>query len=116
MTHELPITTAKWTKESVVTFWEYIGQREDLHWEYFTQQVGVGLTEFLAHTGRLKPRAAVLDYGCGPGFLIQHLLDRGVECYGADSSIKSVFGKCLQRVARRLSMSRIIQIRTIASL
>jgi 2-polyprenyl-3-methyl-5-hydroxy-6-metoxy-1,4-benzoquinol methylase len=81
----MKINRAQWTSEA-----EYVGQREDLHREYFTNQVGLGVTEFISHTGRLTPGITVLDYGCGPGFLIRHLLDRGAACFAADSSVKAV--------------------------
>jgi 2-polyprenyl-3-methyl-5-hydroxy-6-metoxy-1,4-benzoquinol methylase len=28
----------------------------------------------------------VLDFGCGPGFFLEHLLDHGLRCHGADTS------------------------------
>ncbi|MGE5293855.1 MAG: class I SAM-dependent methyltransferase [Solirubrobacterales bacterium] len=84
------IKQGHWTPESTDAFWQYIGQREDLHGDYFTRQVGYGLTEFIGHTGRLRPGTTVMDYGCGPGFLIEYLLSRRVECHAADLSTKAV--------------------------
>lgn len=87
---DLKIKKAQWTPETVTAFWEYIGQREDLHWEYFTNQVGCGVAEFLVLAGRLGSDTMVMDYGCGPGFLIQHLLARGATCSATDCSLKAV--------------------------
>lgn len=84
------ITKGLWTRDVVSAFWDYIGHREDLHLDYFANQLGYAVAEFLSHTGRLNPGSVVLDYGCGPGFLIQNLLDKGAECYAADSSIEAV--------------------------
>ncbi len=86
----LKIVRPRWNPEAVVNFWEYIAQREDLRSEYFTNQVGHGVAEFLVQAGRLGPNTAVIDYGCGPGFLIQHLIARGAKCSAVDSSEKAV--------------------------
>lgn len=80
----------KWTDDEVRRFWEYYGRRTDLHPEYFSFQVGAGLTQFLRQTGRLREGAVVLDYGCGPGFLLQHLLGQKVCCHGTDASREAV--------------------------
>ncbi len=81
----MQIREGLWTPESVNAFWQYHGRKKDLT-GYFTYQVGFGVAAFVGHTSRLKPGATVLDYGCGPGFLIQHLLGRRVNCWAADSS------------------------------
>ncbi len=86
----LQASPGNWTSEKIQRFWEYYGRRTDLQPEYFSFQVGAGLTSFLRHTGRLREGATVLDYGCGPGFLVQHLLGQGVRCYGTDSSPEAV--------------------------
>lgn len=85
----MQIREGHWTAESVSAFWQYQGQKKDLT-GYFTYQVGSGVAAFIGHTGRLKPGATVLDYGCGPGFLIQHLLQRRMNCCAADSSAEAV--------------------------
>lgn len=82
--------TGQWTPETITRFWEYFGERTDLHNEYFSYQVGSGITNFLASTGRLNAEALVLDYGCGPGFLAEKLLTREARCYGLDGSDKAV--------------------------
>lgn len=80
----------QWTPETIHRFWEYFGRRADLHYEYFSFQVGTGIANFLTHADRLRPGVSVLDYGCGPGFLTEKLLARRVHCYGIDSSPKAV--------------------------
>jgi 2-polyprenyl-3-methyl-5-hydroxy-6-metoxy-1,4-benzoquinol methylase len=84
------IALADWAPDTVHRFWGYYASRTDLHGEYFSKQVGRGVTNFLAYTGHLQRGASVLDYGCGPGFLIQRLLEKGVRCYGTDSSDEAV--------------------------
>lgn len=98
MTASLPATKSEeilareglWTTESISRFWEYFGSRPDLHGDYFTFQVGDGVVGFLQFANRLKPGGTVLDYGCGPGFLIEKLLASGARCYGLENSRKAV--------------------------
>jgi ubiquinone/menaquinone biosynthesis C-methylase UbiE len=55
------------------------------------------VVNFLEATGRLKGK--VLDYGCGPGYLLSHFLERkNLECYGVDISQESI-GKIRARFA-----------------
>lgn len=77
-----------WTPDVVRRLWDWYGSNPHLQGTYFTAMVGGGVVNFLAATGRLSGR--VLDYGCGPGHLLTHLLDRGLECHAVDSSAESV--------------------------
>ncbi len=79
----------KWTPERIAAFWEHWSRSPAAEGEYFTLQVGAGVSEFLAQAVRLDG-ARVLDLGCGPGFLIGHLLDAGARVTGADASPHSV--------------------------
>lgn len=79
-----------WSPENVSNFWNYLGSRADLFPDYFTYQFSEGVTNFLKYTGMLVSGNRVLDFGCGPGFLIERLLEESVECFGADSSQTAV--------------------------
>ena len=79
----------KWTDESIAAFWERWSTSPATEGEYFTLEVGAGVGVFLAQAVRLRG-ARVLDFGCGPGFLIQHLLREGARVAGADASPHSV--------------------------
>lgn len=81
-------TAADWTPEHVSRLWTYWNSKSHLVGENFSYQVGTGLVNFLQSTGRL--RGKVLDYGCGLGYLLQHLLARGLECSAAEFSAESV--------------------------
>ncbi|MBI5413853.1 class I SAM-dependent methyltransferase [Candidatus Peregrinibacteria bacterium] len=75
----------KWTPENVTRFWDFTSQFHEL---YFTYQFGDLIVDKLkkyfgsAHT--------VLDYGCGTGDIIPHLLRLGVDVTGIDFSPESV--------------------------
>lgn len=81
-------TAANWTPTHVQRLWDWCASNAHMQQSYFSYQVGKGITNFLDSTGRLKGK--VLDYGCGTGYLLNHLLARGLECYGVDSSQQSI--------------------------
>lgn len=66
-------------------YWDYYSRFPEL---YFTRQFGDVILKRLAP---YMPRTGVvLDLGCGTGFLIGHLLDRGYKVWGVDSSSDSL--------------------------
>ena len=74
----------EWTREAVSRFWDVTASREQWQEDYFSFQVGAGIASLLS---RLTPLdGQVVDYGCGPGYLAERLLDLGVSCEGADVS------------------------------
>jgi len=81
-------TATDWTPEHVKRLWTYWNSKPHLQGENFSYQVGAGIANFLQSTGRLKGK--VLDYGCGLGYLLQHLLAEGLECAAAEFSTESV--------------------------
>lgn len=75
----------EWTDEHVRRFWDYETQFPE---NYFTHQVGKELVAYVSPY--LVQNMEVLDFGCGLGFLIPHLLERKVYVTGADFSSESV--------------------------
>ncbi len=75
----------EWTDEMVARFWDYESQFQQ---RYFTSQYGDNIIDKLRPF--LDNRKKVLDFGCGTGHLIPHLLELGGEVYGADFSDKSI--------------------------
>ncbi len=85
------VQPADWQPDHVDRLWSYWGSRPHHLRQYFSHQVGHGVVALLAKTGRLS--GDVLDYGCGPGFLIDHLLGsrtRNLRVHGADTSTHAV--------------------------
>jgi 2-polyprenyl-3-methyl-5-hydroxy-6-metoxy-1,4-benzoquinol methylase len=82
-------TPLSWTPETVQRFWEYWASRPDRHTTYFAYQVGKGVCKFLEHLGPLAGRQ-VLDYGAGPGYLVEPLLRRGAEVSAIEYSESTV--------------------------
>jgi SAM-dependent methyltransferase len=77
-----------WNEEKIASFWDRLGSDADLTDLYFSKQKGASLLAFVARHIPLKGR--VVDLGCGPGYLLEHLIRRGVACEGADLSKDSV--------------------------
>lgn len=81
----------EWTPEYVARYWDYWSQRTDTRHTYFANQVGEGVANFLERAVPLQG-AATLDFGAGPGYLVQHLLNRGAIVSATDYSPETVTG------------------------
>jgi 2-polyprenyl-3-methyl-5-hydroxy-6-metoxy-1,4-benzoquinol methylase len=81
----------EWTPELVRKFWEYEAQFS--HY-YCSDLIGDLIVQKLWNF--LKNKNVILDYGCGPGFLIDRLLKAGLNTAGTDVSratVELVFSK-----------------------
>jgi 2-polyprenyl-3-methyl-5-hydroxy-6-metoxy-1,4-benzoquinol methylase len=79
----------EWTPEFVARFWDHWANSPELHDQYFTFQVGEAIANFLSCVSNLRG-LHILDYGCGPGFLEEHLLRLGARVTAADYSPETV--------------------------
>src|SRR5581483_737890 len=79
----------EWTPQHVARFWDHWAASPELHDQYFTFQVGEGISNFLGSVTDLKNKR-LLDYGCGLGFLEEHLLKRCARVIAADYSPATV--------------------------
>jgi 2-polyprenyl-3-methyl-5-hydroxy-6-metoxy-1,4-benzoquinol methylase len=72
-----------WTREKASRFWSFIAARVEVDQSYFSYAAG---DEVIAEARRhgVPLRGRVLDFGCGQGYLMAHLLRRGIACEGAD--------------------------------
>ncbi|BCS54868.1 class I SAM-dependent methyltransferase [Geobacter sp. SVR] len=87
---EHPPRSATWTPETIRRFWNYTSQKKSIEGEYFSFQVGDALVSLLQRVNAIKGGARVLDFGCGPGFLLEKFLRAGSFCCGFDFSDDSV--------------------------
>ena len=75
----------EWTDEKVAQFWNWQGRFAQT---YFTFQFGAQIASQLRRP--LAGRTTVLDYGCGPGFLIPHLVRLGKKITATDFSVNAI--------------------------
>ena len=70
-----------WTPDMVKAFWDYESAFPEIFFTYSRRH------EIIRQIGQYLPDGcSVLDYGCGPGNLIEPLLDAGFSVAGLDSS------------------------------
>jgi len=87
MTHK-PWDYLEWDSEKISNLWNFASQWPPYQNEYFSRMVGKGIINFLKDIISIKGN--VLDFGCGPGYLVQHLLDNKISCEGVDFSEDSI--------------------------
>jgi 2-polyprenyl-3-methyl-5-hydroxy-6-metoxy-1,4-benzoquinol methylase len=83
-----------WTEEKVARFWNFYSTFAPISGTYFSKQVGDTVIRLTHKYASLSGN--VLDYGCGPGFLMEYLLARKIACWGldfAESNLKLVSEK-----------------------
>lgn len=77
-----------WNKEKIARFWDHYVANPSHKTTYFSQQFGEEIVDLTS--ARIKLSGNVLDFGCGPGFLLQELIQRRISCHGLDFSEESV--------------------------
>ncbi len=70
-----------WTPEMVKHFWDYESKFPE---QYFTYKRSTEISRQLSRF--LQPDNQLLDYGCGPGYLIEKLMESGFKVAGLDFS------------------------------
>lgn len=77
-----------WTPQTIARFFAWLGTNPHKKDIYFSLQVGTALVRFLEMADVLKGH--VIDYGCGPGYLLDLLTEKNIELHGADFSAEAV--------------------------
>ena len=75
----------QWTPEKVERLWEFYSTSPYFNNTYFGMHSGGSVVEFVQKTISLGSKK-VLDYGCGRGHMLRHLLKIGVACQGLEFS------------------------------
>jgi len=75
----------EWTPDKVEALWDYASRDPD---NFFAYQQGDKIVSYFANELRGVDR--IMDFGCGSGFLIDHLLNAGYRVAGADLSTDSL--------------------------
>jgi SAM-dependent methyltransferase len=82
----------KWTDEKVTRLWGYYSSNPSYRAQYFSYHSGKYILNYINRHVKLGRLESVLDFGCGPGHLIEHLLKivgRG-KVFGIDYSKEAV--------------------------
>lgn len=84
-----------WTEQRIGEFWDVVAKEPRFDRLYFGRIVADPLTQLVGwfvqqrrHDGRPDP--VVLDYGCGPGYLTQSLVNAGITTAAMEFSAGSV--------------------------
>lgn len=89
--NEVPIAfrrhPVRWSPEKIARFWAWLSSSQPDE-RYFSHTTGAAIVRFARQ--RRVLRGPALDFGCGRGFLIEHLLDAGVHTFGVDVSAESL--------------------------
>lgn len=101
----------QWTPESIGRFWD--NQSSDNKELYFSYQVGDSILAFLKKNN-VTLRGNIVDYGCGPGFLLEKLIKQNIQCEGLDYSEDSV-EKTRQRLSNNTLFKGVQLIKTTPS-
>jgi 2-polyprenyl-3-methyl-5-hydroxy-6-metoxy-1,4-benzoquinol methylase len=80
----------------VQRFWDYLAQSDHADRAYFSSHSGDALIAFVNARVPLLPGQRLLDFGCGPGFLVERLAARGLSTEGLEFSADS----CARTVER----------------
>lgn len=76
----------EWSPQAIARFFGWLSKNKpDV---YFSKQVGGSLVRFLEMADVLHGK--VIDYGCGPGYLLEFMTNKGLELSGADFSPDAV--------------------------
>lgn len=81
-----------WNSTSISKFWNFYIANNNLE-NYFTYQVSDSIVQILNYLNIFNKNKSILDFGCGPGFFIESIINKNITIFAADSSeetIKSV--------------------------
>ena len=82
------VTGTDWTEAEIQQFWDHESTRPDAQSPYFSRLNGAAIVRFLELRGLI--RGDVLDFGCGPGYLLPGLATNSQAVFGVDSSVRSI--------------------------
>jgi 2-polyprenyl-3-methyl-5-hydroxy-6-metoxy-1,4-benzoquinol methylase len=78
-----------WDSKKVKRFWDFAANHPEYRRRYFSRLVGNSVISYLRQAG-IRTDGRVLDFGCGPGYLMEQLISKGISCEGVDFSRQSV--------------------------
>jgi 2-polyprenyl-3-methyl-5-hydroxy-6-metoxy-1,4-benzoquinol methylase len=76
----------QWTRELSARFWDHLARSNV---RYFSDETGQAIIRAVQRSG-VPLTGRILDFGCGPGHLVAHLVRQRIACEGVDFSADSV--------------------------
>lgn len=81
----------QWTDEKAARLWGYYATSPAYQNQYFSFHSGKSILDYVRQHVDIGKMGSILDFGCGPGYMIGHLMDISAgNCYGLDFSKESV--------------------------
>lgn len=80
----------QWSRETISRFWSFHSRNTSSDELCFSKKYDGGLLTLLSELRLLRNKPRLLDFGCGPGHLLERLLPTGVQCWGLDLSAEAV--------------------------
>jgi 2-polyprenyl-3-methyl-5-hydroxy-6-metoxy-1,4-benzoquinol methylase len=77
-----------WTRDKSQRWWDASTSGSAFHQQYFSKIFGDPVLRFVESAG-VPLDGRVLDFGCGPGYLLEKLAAKGVDCHGVEFSTES---------------------------
>lgn len=99
----------EWDDRRVRDFWDYTAGSKAGVVESFSRQVGAGVARLIADIAPVQMGGNVLDFGCGPGYLLEAMASFGGSLWGTDVSAGSL-AKARARLADRPNVRELVQI------
>lgn len=84
-----------WTPKFIQRFWDWVGTNPTHEENYFSNRVGEAILDEV--NKHIKISGLAVDIGAGPGYLVEKIIKRGIDCIAVDTSPKS-----LEKVNKRL--------------
>ncbi|MGH7174027.1 MAG: class I SAM-dependent methyltransferase [Gemmataceae bacterium] len=89
MGNPFEVHRVEWTREKSSQWWNVLSSHPSTDKLYFSRSAGDSLLNFL-RASHVPIGGRILDFGCGPGYLLEKMLARGIACSGADFSPQSL--------------------------
>lgn len=80
----------EWDDEKCNRLYDFLSEKTVSYEQFFSYQLGRAIVNFVMHYKKDIEGTKVLDYGCGPGFIVDRFLEKNADVYGVDMSPETV--------------------------
>jgi len=101
----------EWTPEKGQRLWDWISSSDSYQTNNFGRLAADNLIKFVRQR-KVPLTGIILDYGCGPGFFLEELLQQGLSCEGAENS-SAATQQARGRLRKYAGFGGVTEVRTI---